>query len=182
MRRRKLRWLAAAGVLALLMICALVLWPWSDRVTPENFDRIEAGMTLADLCELLGPPGDYRSGPTVAIDPRRRFQGADQVGDYVNRRLNRKWPAPSLGYEIPVNYEDWTPNGEWRAAERVECMRRLVNKPRTWTWLGDTLQVEVSPGPKGLDYKGFVNLKRVEQGPLDNLLWRVKQQWRRWFP
>jgi hypothetical protein len=25
-------------------------------------------------------------------------------------------------------------------------------------------------------------LARREQGPLDNLLWRAKRQWHRWFP
>jgi hypothetical protein len=30
--------------------------------------------------------------------------------------------------------------------------------------------------------KGFFHVERVEQGPLDNLLWRAKRLWRRWFP
>jgi hypothetical protein len=27
-----------------------------------------------------------------------------------------------------------------------------------------------------------IQVKRVEQGPLANLLWRAKRQWHRWFP
>jgi hypothetical protein len=40
----------------------VVRWP-SDRVTRENYMRIRAGMTQADVEAILGPPGDYTTGP-----------------------------------------------------------------------------------------------------------------------
>jgi hypothetical protein len=50
-------------------------------------------------------------------------------------------------------------------------------------WLSDDGSIVVE-----FDLKGRVcgwscePTQRVEQGPLDNLLWRAKRQWRRWFP
>jgi hypothetical protein len=74
MRRGKLRWvLAGVAVVALLAVAAVVLWPYPNRVTRQNFDRIRLGMSLAEVEAILGPPGDYRTGDTVviAIDANR---------------------------------------------------------------------------------------------------------------
>jgi hypothetical protein len=63
------RWrphVALAG-LAVLAVGALVLWPRApSRVTRENFRRIQPGMTLSEVESVLGPEGDYRTGPPVA--------------------------------------------------------------------------------------------------------------------
>jgi hypothetical protein len=44
---------------------AFVAWPRPDRVTQENFDRISEGMSRAEVEAILGPAGDYRTGPTT---------------------------------------------------------------------------------------------------------------------
>jgi hypothetical protein len=67
MRRRKLRWVVAAGVaLGLACFVALALWPRPDRITQENCDRITRGMSREEVCALLGPPGDSR---TILTEP-----------------------------------------------------------------------------------------------------------------
>jgi hypothetical protein len=53
--------------LALVAAGTFVLWPRTDRITRKNFDRIEKGMSRVQVESILGPPGDYRTGPG-AID------------------------------------------------------------------------------------------------------------------
>jgi hypothetical protein len=55
------------GALAAAVSAAVGLWLRSpgNRITPENFDRLRAGMTRADVEALLGPPGAYVTGPGV---------------------------------------------------------------------------------------------------------------------
>jgi hypothetical protein len=64
MRTRKLWWVVAGlAMLALLAAGAFALWPRPDRVTRENVHRISEGMTRAEVEAILGPPGDYSTGP-----------------------------------------------------------------------------------------------------------------------
>jgi hypothetical protein len=69
MRRRKLLAAVALGVLALVAVGAIALWPQPSRITDENFDCIHKGMTRAEVEAILGPPGDYTTGP-VNYDTR----------------------------------------------------------------------------------------------------------------
>jgi hypothetical protein len=66
------------AVLAVVMaVPTLLFWPGRDRVTEEDFDRIHKGMTRSEVEAILGPPGDYASGPAVGEDElwwRLRFQ------------------------------------------------------------------------------------------------------------
>jgi hypothetical protein len=51
-----------------------------------------------------------------------------------------------------------------------------------WKWYDDGMRINLHPGTLGIDYKQFVWADRVKQTPFDNLLWRAKRQWYRWFP
>jgi hypothetical protein len=66
-RWRRLLPLVVPAVLALLFGLMLLLLPAPPQhVSRADFDRIQAGMSLADVEVLLGgPPGDYR---TVEVD------------------------------------------------------------------------------------------------------------------
>jgi hypothetical protein len=79
--KRKRSRLRTVAVLAVLVaVPTLLLWPGWDRVTSENFDRIHRGMTRSEVEAILGPPGDYASGPAVGEEElwwRLRFQLAD---------------------------------------------------------------------------------------------------------
>jgi hypothetical protein len=62
MRRRTL--LVAGGGLAVVVAAgAMVLWSPTNLVTEENCKRIHQGMTRTQVEEILGPPGDYTTGP-----------------------------------------------------------------------------------------------------------------------
>ena len=52
-------------VLVLAGAVAFVLWPAPDRITKENLWRIHNGMSQTEVVAILGPPGDYRTGPTI---------------------------------------------------------------------------------------------------------------------
>lgn len=63
MRRRKL----LAGLITATVVAGvatLALWPRPDPVTLANYDRVEEGMSPAEVTALLGPPGDYRTHET----------------------------------------------------------------------------------------------------------------------
>jgi hypothetical protein len=50
--------------LALAAIGTFALWPSrAARLTHENVERIHVGMNRAEVEAILGPPGDYTTGP-----------------------------------------------------------------------------------------------------------------------
>jgi hypothetical protein len=115
--------------LLVLGIAALLAWPQPDRVTQENFDRIRPAMTRAEVEAILGPPGDYTTGP-VTNSALKQYLG----------------------------------HGTWL------------------DWQTDTAWVTiVLDEPGGVAQTRFVKWARLEQGPLDNLLWRAKRQLNRWL-
>jgi outer membrane protein assembly factor BamE (lipoprotein component of BamABCDE complex) len=63
MRRRKLL-AALVGLAVLVTAGGFLLWPRSQPVpfliTDQKWDKLKKGMTLTEVVELLGPPGDYR--------------------------------------------------------------------------------------------------------------------------
>jgi outer membrane protein assembly factor BamE (lipoprotein component of BamABCDE complex) len=66
----KKRWIVLAGLLAVcvaLTLAALALLAAGTGVTPANIERIENGMTRAEVEEILGGPGVGFSprGPTI---------------------------------------------------------------------------------------------------------------------
>jgi len=42
---------------------SFVLWPRAERITPATFHRIRAGISLAEVEAILGPPGDHSTVP-----------------------------------------------------------------------------------------------------------------------
>ena len=55
--KRKLKWTAV--VLAVLLLgfgAAIFLWP-RDRITAESWEKIQLGMTVEEVQDILGGPG-----------------------------------------------------------------------------------------------------------------------------
>ncbi len=134
--------LAVLALAALAVASTRVLWPQRDRVTQENIDRIQAGMSRAEVEAILGPLGDHRTGPTK----RRRLE------------------ILTRGYEWPPGV---TP---------------ISNRTSREQWAGDRGDCWVDFGPSGVIHTAFEPVDRIQQSPLENLLWRVRRQWKRWFP
>jgi hypothetical protein len=127
-RRRK--WLAALGVL-LVGTVAFAPWPQlpADRVTRENYDRIEKGMSRAEVEALIGPPGDYRTGPsgivsmTIYCGPSKGkleawagdhggicvYFGPDGVADkqFDNMQKKEQSPIADLRWRLERRWERW---------------------------------------------------------------------------
>ncbi len=152
MRRRKLRWVLAGLAVLLLAVGGFVLWPQSDRITRENYDRIKIGMTIAEAEAILGPPGDFSSGPLkyTQDSPRGRSNGAAAPRDFqLSSRLSR------------ATESQWEPV-EWRNDHRI-----------AFVYVGSGELVR---------YAWFEEVERIDQSSVDNLLWRAKRQWQKWFP
>jgi hypothetical protein len=76
--------LAVAELAAVVTAGSFALWPRADRITRENCERIQSqsrngGMTLAQAVAILGPPGDYRTGPT-GFQGSQILEEADEHG------------------------------------------------------------------------------------------------------
>ena len=129
----------------LIAVEGFVYWPLpqTDGITRENFRRIQLGMSQAKVEAILGPPGEYRSGP--------------------------------------VKYELLTPvkGNEDQLSTSFEGQGQSI-------WMSDQALVgmefertgRVIGGPSLVRLAG----KKEPQGQSDNLLWRAKRQWHRWFP
>jgi hypothetical protein len=149
MRRRKLV-AAVVGLAALVAVGTFVLRPGpSSRITRENLDRIQDGMSLQEVEAILGPRGDYRTGPTKELP-------------WWVTMTDR----PLVDAEVAALWEG----------------RTLGDGGRQHTWQGDGGELWLLLGPEGVRAKNFMATEKAPQSALDNLLWRAKRQWRRWFP
>jgi hypothetical protein len=132
MRRRKLLLVLAGLAVVFCAAGAFLLWVQPSSVTRENCDRIKAGMSRAEVEAILGPPGDYTTGPRVQI--------IMESGGLEMHRPDRTWNGDEGVFSV------------WFDGERKVEFTRF----HEWT--------------------------RIDQSPLESLLWRVKRQWRKWFP
>jgi hypothetical protein len=76
----------AMVLLATFLVLLAGVWVWpSAQVTKARYDRIQGGMSLAQVSSIIGgSPGDYTSGPT-AVAP-----GADDVYWWERRSHDRE--------------------------------------------------------------------------------------------
>jgi hypothetical protein len=86
MRRRKLL-VVLAGLVVMATVGVVVLWPRSERITRENYDRIRVGMSRAEVYAVLGPPGDYATGDATATD----LLGPPRLADLRQAISIEKW-------------------------------------------------------------------------------------------
>lgn len=92
MRKRKLLWLLAIG-LVLVLAAIRLRWTPTDHVTKENHERLRYGMSPAEVEAILGPPGNYATGPVDVPG----FQGGG--GGFYD-----VWAGDTL--VIYIHYED----------------------------------------------------------------------------
>jgi hypothetical protein len=160
MRRRKLL-AAVVGLAVLVAVGVFALWPQAGRVTRENYQRIRIGMTLAEVETILGPPGDYRSGRGETD------YGGDDGPAY--------WQVDPEPYPKPLVWG----NTHWSTKEGDSWPSR---KGRWGVWVSDSAIISVIVDDAEHVVEMYASNRRMTQSFFDNLLWRAKRQWRRWFP
>jgi hypothetical protein len=134
MRGRKL-FVAPAGLAVMLAAGVVVLWAQPERITRLNFVEIKEGMRRDQVYAIIGPPGDYRNGPTP---------------------VDFNHPATTL---------------------------TVYGEPTDW-WYTDTTiySVRLDPSSGMVVAAGWDSNERIPQTRMENLLWRLKRKWHRWFP
>jgi hypothetical protein len=143
-----------------IAVGAFVLWPRSQsRVTEESFSRVKKGMTFAEVEALLGPWGNYRTGPTT--------DGTAYLWS-PSGRCPPGMPSTDL------------PDGSLGLGWELDTAEVVV-----WVKPPDDLGPEAFDSDRFASLEvisaRYSNMKLVEQTFLDNLLWRASQ-WRKWFP
>jgi hypothetical protein len=98
------KWLPALLVASLLVLLGFAAQPillpaTNPRITRENFERIEEGMRREDVEAILGPPGDYRTGPTYNPES---FSIAS-FGSWGPRGTMLAWEGDKGGIEVWVD-------------------------------------------------------------------------------
>jgi len=91
MRNRKGKLVAGLVVVELTMVAVVTMmltrFEPPSRISQERFRRIERGMTRAEVESILGPPGDYRTGPTEVVVPRKPGEWDSLHAGSETRRL-----------------------------------------------------------------------------------------------
>jgi hypothetical protein len=129
-------------------------WPleqWAPPARPgmQDFEQIRDGMTRDEVYAVVGPPGDYSSGPLMNL--------ANFIACPAGPRDADDFLPPSIE----------TLTGE--IVERVE-------------WRTDNAIASVFFRPTGRVRDKYLSaVSRIGQTPVENLLWRAKRQWYRWF-
>ncbi len=78
------------------------------------------------------------------------------------------------------------PPGDYRTVLTQEPprpdLKRLGHPSGYEVWVGDTGHFLVFYSHDVVSHKTLFPAVAAEQTPLDNLFWRAKRQWRKWFP
>ena len=160
MRRRTLL-VALTGLAVVVAAGVWFQWPRQDRITPANLDRIERGMKRAEVEAILGgPPGDYR---TVWTDWEMNLNEDPFSCASVDRRC---WKTGASPYEPDGLHGESVSSGV----------------PVIGNWFGNDGCIQICFSPVVVDDKDFLPTAKRERGLADNLAWRARRLWHRWFP
>jgi hypothetical protein len=159
MRRRKLLWVSAV-TLAVVGVAGFAAWP--NRVTKENLSRIKSGMNRAEVEYLLGPPGDYRTGPGESD----LCASGTGVWD--------EWADPVADNGIEWRVEEKTVLAGWEYLFEGDHSRA--------TWVSDAGLINVFyDASDRVAVRSFHCRRTVAMGPLEQFHWRFGRCWRKWF-
>jgi hypothetical protein len=151
MRRRKL-FLMLVGLTGVVAAGVVALRPNTDRITTENYERIEIGMTRRQVEAILGPPGDYRT-----------CLGETGFGEDTQ---SMAWVPDPAWFGVTSNWDRFpsTPPTLWAS------------------WVMDSFQIDIFIDDGQVYDKQVLTRRKQPGGQFDNFLWRAKRQWHRWFP
>jgi hypothetical protein len=106
MPSRKFRWVLMLAALAVVTAVAFVLWPRNTPlVTRENYERIVSDMTPSDVETILGPAGDYRTGPTEECGKTAAAWLSAKRESRVHRCYGDWWESDSAAIFVQMDPE-----------------------------------------------------------------------------
>jgi hypothetical protein len=85
-RRRKLLVVLASAIATLLAASIFVMEVRRPQVSPENCRRITANMTHSEVEAMLGPPGDYTTGPVEDVGTSPEIAEPLQISPDLSER------------------------------------------------------------------------------------------------
>lgn len=100
MRTRKLLGAMTLGAVLAAVVTLLPPPPPSESgITKANFDRIQLGMSLAEVTSILGPPGDHPDEPEESVVMGWQTVGGEDLVDY-------EWYAGEVGIIVSFDHSD----------------------------------------------------------------------------
>jgi len=137
------------------------------------------------LVALAGLAVVVAAGSAVVLWPQPPSRITRGNFDQIRGGMTRVEVHALLG--PPGDYATGDTEIDWDSHDKGKRFL-LSNNPETWrlmpdVWGGDRARVMVVYYTNGTVVGAkYSPVRRVDQGPLDRLLWRAKRQWRRWFP
>ncbi len=135
-RPRPLNTLVVA--LALVACGVYFLWPRPSQVTRENYDRIQPGMSLAEVKAILGPAGDYQTGPAGSIsymDGRSNRVGGVPI-DMMHGERGLNWVTDTALVIVIIDPSDHVRDKSFFLCVPKECSGFERLRWRAWRqWL-----------------------------------------------
>jgi hypothetical protein len=111
---------------------------------------------------------------------RREDRVTRQNFDRITEGMSRTEVESILG--SPGDYRSGPV--KWKAGPREVIFQ--IDSPAHDRWIGDHGTIDIwfpeYQGYTGARHMTFHDVERIALTPLDNLVWRAKRQWHRWFP
>jgi hypothetical protein len=115
MRKWKLLGALAVGLIALIAVGATTYRPRPERISRENYDRIGKGMGREEVEAILGPPGDYSTGPIDIDTSAERW-----VDEVPSSPPDAMWHTDTCGLWIKFNDSNKVEFQGFLSVQRVE--------------------------------------------------------------
>ncbi len=125
-------------------------------------------MTFAEVVDILGPPGDYRSGPTVGTG------GLEECDPKIMVTMGK--PVAECDH-IWFYYRRCEPVGALWQTDRATILLTTCDCEKT----GRDIDI-YRPPPSAYIYSGALAHTKLENGWLSNVAWQANRLRRRWFP
>ncbi len=87
----KARSLVRAG--AMMLVCSILLLGCASKITQENFEKVQSGMTQAEVKAILGDPTESSSigfGPVAGTTSTWKGNGSTITIQFVNGKVIAK--------------------------------------------------------------------------------------------
>jgi hypothetical protein len=183
---RNRRRLLLASAFALILVVGGIAW-WllhGPRVTDAAYDRIDIGMSLAEVEAIIGgPPGNYGGEQPQEYLPRQVLLGSPAIAAGMWTEVEQRGNVTSLGSDFfgaasPVSItqefmpvQSWVPNV--RRVLTAEEFKALKPPARMVLWTGPNYAIAVHLDAEDRVVNACLAKNFREPGMFERLLSRV---------